>query len=278
MMEQQIEHEFEAMGARVKVMPHLSSRRNTRALRSSGSMTHTGHVDTIQIDIQRDGVGEFFDVRKGSEVRIEIPDCLPAERHLLLIAHHGRWGPTATYLCGRDERSWFVAAIPESANAHTVQSAMDALKPKEVWLAMQKFEVPMENRNRRRTAAFVRQGEWFFIPRPGIDVPERNVLHDEPIRRGAGNAHMCQFLHRVNGELVWVNKLYPNGLTKPELDRLLPAERKMSWWPTRRNARVFVRGYVRHPDHSAIWLMHWHQVVMNTETQARAMQHVAFLD
>ena len=41
---------------------------------------------------------------------------------------------------------------------------------------------------------------------------------------------------------------------------------------------VFVRGKVRHADHKTIVLSGWHQVLMNTETQAVAMRHVAFID
>jgi hypothetical protein len=39
-----------------------------------------------------------------------------------------------------------------------------------------------------------------------------------------------------------------------------------------------VKGAIRHADHETIWLRDWHEVVMNTETQARAMNQVAFLD
>jgi hypothetical protein len=45
-----------------------------------------------------------------------------------------------------------------------------------------------------------------------------------------------------------------------------------------RDARAFVKGSVRHPDHKTIWLPYWHQVAMNTETTALAMRNVAFLD
>jgi hypothetical protein len=45
-----------------------------------------------------------------------------------------------------------------------------------------------------------------------------------------------------------------------------------------RDARVFVKGKIRHPDHATLVLPYWHQVFMNTETRARAMREVAFLD
>src|SRR3712207_8814464 len=54
---------------------------------------------------------------------------------------------------------------------------------------------------RRRNEAFVRQGEWFFIPAPGMGVDENLILRNEPISRGAGSKpHMCQYVYRSGGE------------------------------------------------------------------------------
>jgi hypothetical protein len=46
----------------------------------------------------------------------------------------------------------------------------------------------------------------------------------------------------------------------------------------RRNPGVYVKGRIRHADHATITLHGWHQVLMNTEGQSRAMRNVAFLD
>jgi hypothetical protein len=46
----------------------------------------------------------------------------------------------------------------------------------------------------------------------------------------------------------------------------------------RRNPGVFVKGRIRHADHATIMLNGWHQVLMNTEAQSKAMKNVAFLD
>jgi hypothetical protein len=273
-MQQQIETVFQQMGARAKLTFGTPPERFVKQRRRLSFERR----EPFRIDVQRDNYGEYYDLRQGRDVRIEIPDCVPSDRHLVLLVHRGDWGQTQTYLCGRDERSWFVAAIPEAANARDVQAAKDARKPPEVWDAMRTFGVPMDRRDRRRTAAFARQGEWFFIPRPGMNVADRHVLHNEPMRRGAGKAHMCQFLHRVDGETVWVNDEHPNGLTWAEYHVLSIAERRQPWQQMVRDARVFVRGAIRHPDHNTIWLTIWHHVVMNTETQSRAMEHMAFLD
>jgi hypothetical protein len=105
------------------------------------------------------------------------------------------------------------------------------------------------------------------------------VLRDEPIRRGGGKPHRCQFLYRSGGERVHVNFRYPNGLTDAQYQELPQKERDARGWRQMvRDAHVFVKGAIRHPDHKTVWLALWHQVVMNTETQAAAMRHVAFLD
>ena len=49
------------------------------------------------------------------------------------------------------------------------------------------------------------------------------------------------------------------------------------WRAMWRNAGVYVRGRIRHPDHATITLHGWHRVLMNTESQSKAMRNVAFL-
>lgn len=46
----------------------------------------------------------------------------------------------------------------------------------------------------------------------------------------------------------------------------------------RRNPGVWVQGKIRHPDHKTVKLNGWHRVLMNTESQAASMRHLAFLD
>ncbi len=42
-----------------------------------------------------------------------------------------------------------------------------------------------------------------------------------------------------------------------------------------RNPELYVRGWVRHPDHKTIILHDWHRVVVNREVRGR---NVTFLD
>jgi hypothetical protein len=276
-MAQFIESHFGNMGARVRVAVATELRGGRRW---NGGRIGNRTPQAIRVDILRDGKGEYFEIAHRSDVDISVIDVRPSDRHLLLMAREGNSSePKSKFLCGRDERSWFVAAIPEKASVSTVQDAKDALKPEAVWESIRAHKLPLNNRDRRRTAAFIRQGEWFFIPRPQLRVDMKNVLTNEPIRRGAGKPHMCQFMHRDGGVQVWVCAQHPNGLTAQEYANLDPVQRKAERWRTMvRDAHVYVKGSIRHADHKTVWLPGWHEVVMNTETQARAMRQVAFLD
>ncbi|MGZ4197959.1 MAG: hypothetical protein ACXVUE_09275 [Solirubrobacteraceae bacterium] len=195
-----LQRRFAAIGARVKI-----------AGERHGSP---------QIDVRSDRRGEFFEVRfvgRGHAVDLEVVDVKRTERHLLLLARDDEG--KSKFLCGHDERHWFVAAVPETARGVTgVQTAKTALQPNVVRDAIER--VRPKNAFRRRNPAYVRQGEWFFVPAPRIDPPVTAVLFDEPVSRGRGKPHMMQFAYRQGGELVWVNYRYPNGITEAQYREL----------------------------------------------------------
>jgi hypothetical protein len=253
-----IDKAFSRMGARVKI--HEPTRSTV----------------PVRIDVRRDRKGEFFDIGTQSVSTLRVIDVAPAARHLLLVAGEGaeKW----KFLCGHDERAWFVAAVPESARGVTgVTAAREALKPAPVLEAQGRKGLSQKARGRRRNKAFVRQGEWFFIPQPDVVADEKAIFHNEPIRRGRGKPHWCQDLHRRGGTVVYVRHDYPNGVTEKAYQRF-SKERQRGARRMVRDAEVFVRGTVRHSDHKTIKLVGWHRVLMNTEHEAAAMQHVAFLD
>src|SRR4029453_6775954 len=130
----------------------------------------------------------------------------------------------------------------------------------------------IKNRLRRRNEAFVRQGEWFFIPAPGLSVNPKLVVRNEPISRGGGSkSHMCQYMFRSGGETVYVCRYYRQGITKDVYAQLLATNSKAKggdWRVMRRNASVYVHGRIWHPDHKTVVLDGWHRVLMNTEGQA----------
>ena len=242
----------------------------------------TATATAVSLDVRSDRRGEFFEValRPNAAPAIEPLDVRPGDRHLLLLVRDGR--EKSKFLCGHDERHWFVAAVPEAAPVGTVAQAMEALKPAEVRDTQARLGLRAGERNRRRNAAFVRQGEWFFLPVPDVVVDERFVLRWEPLRRGnGGKPHWTEWLYRTGGETVYVCDRHPNGLLEDQRKRVIrtnPEARQWTWRVMRRNPGVFVRGRVRHADHATVELVGWHRVVMNTETQARAMHNVAFLD
>jgi hypothetical protein len=232
-----------------------------------------------RINVRSDRRGEFFEVRfagNGNVVDLAVVDVDRAARHLLLLARDG--ADKSKFLCGHDERHWFVAAVPESARGVSgVASAMVALRPEVVRDAVDR--VRPKGAFRRRNAAYVRQGEWFFVPAPEARPPMRVVLFDEPLSRGRGKAHVMQFAYRRGGEPVWVSRRYRRGITDATYRRLTDAERQRENWSRMvRDAEVFAKGTIRHPDHATVVLRGWHRVAMNTEQTARAMRHVAFLD
>jgi hypothetical protein len=269
-----VKTKFGKLGARAKVRPLVQNRWQQTP-------------GPLRIDIGHDRYGEFFDIQADTEADVEVLDVQPKDRHLLLMVRQpaersGLPDVKDKFLCGHDERHWFVAGVPEDgAAASTVVTAKEALKPDLVRNLERGKKGKQKNRQRRKTETFIRQGEWFFIAAPDVQVDEKLVLRREPIRRGRGKPHICEFLYRDGGTTVHVCHRHPNGLTEKEYGSLLkrnPDAGKWNWQVMKRNPMVFVRGKVQHPDHATIRLNGWHRVEMNTESRSRAMASVAFLD
>lgn len=218
-------------------------------------------------------------------------DVQPRMRHLLLMARRTDEdgvpvsGGKSKFLCGHDERHWFVAVPRETVSS--VNEAMEALKPGGVARVQQRLGVRAKDWNRRKNAGFIRQGEWFFIPEPDFVAPSNAlILKDEPLRRGGtGKPHTIEFLYRFGGEEIQVCDRYPNGVSPAQYRRLMqnnPAARSWNWRTLRRNPRVFAKGKVSHADHATITLPFWHQVLMNTEQVVTAngqiSRNVSFID
>jgi hypothetical protein len=272
----QLESKFAAMGARMKVREIPSRWRQ-------GDRSWIEPRD-FAMDLRRDGNGQFFELRVpthlSDSLEISVMQALPEEQHLLLAVRNTAAKPQLDrFLCGHDEREWFVAAVPGGASS--VRQAMDALQPEGVHQALARSQVSSRKRYSRKNRAFRRQGEWFFVPEPSFVADEDLILRDEPLRRGAGKPHMVEELHRTGGDTVHVCRKHPNGVTPGVYRSILqrdPAAAQWGWQVMRRNPVVYARGGVRHSDHETITLPFWHRVIMNTETQSRTMARVAFLD
>src|SRR5262245_13104635 len=166
---------FARMGARLRVNELM------RVMGPRGEQT-------LSLDVRSDDEGEYFDIRMRHEapVELEVIDLQRRERHLLLAARES--GSRDLYLCGHDERHWFVAGVPERRGAvNSVLGAMESLKPEEVLQAQRRQGIKGKELRRRKNAAYVRQGEWFFLPMPKLHVDKTEVLYNEPLSRGNGS-------------------------------------------------------------------------------------------
>ena len=259
---------FALMGARLQ-------------LREIGNVLPRWRRETAGIDIGTDKRGEFFDIRvaRGEEVEYEVVDLRRDLRHLLLLGRRGE--QKEKYLCGHDERHWFVCAVPRRYVSGVV-TAFEALQPPIVRWAVKATLRRQKNRFRRSNEAYVRQGEWFFVPQPDLVVPERLMLRNEPLSRGGGSKpHMCQFAYRSGGESVMVCSRFPMGISHAQYRNVLasnPKAVRWGWHQMTRDPAFYVRGRVWHKDHKTVVLDLWHRVAMNTEREAPFAPRVAFLD
>ena len=254
---------FEEIGARLRVSGEVS--RENRA----------------GIDIKFDLHGEYFDIQvdPNDKVDYEVVDLRPDLRHLLLMAR--RENGKQRFLCGHDERHWFVCAVP-GHSVSSVVKALEALQPVFVKGVVHRRVKRAKDRLRRKNKAFVRQGEWFFVPVQSLTVDPRLINRNEPLSRGAGSKpHVCQFLYRTGGEVVWVASQMPQGVNEAQHRKILlnlPKAKAWNWRQMTREPMVYVRGRVSHPDHKTIVLHDWHRVLMNTEGHAPGASHIVFLD
>jgi len=253
-----LKRHFDTMGARVKFrLPDKGTR-----WQSAPSL------DYFTIDIQADKGGEYFDITQGENApEFELLQAQPKAQHLLLYTKDGR-----RFLCGHDERHWFVSAI--RGKVSTVRAAKQSLLPEAIWKQVKHFP-PGEVDNRHNTV-FKRQGEWFFVP-TNREVPKSLIHKNEPLLRNIGSkVHICQEIYREGGELVYI-------VGNKQMDEKEYAKRKKNdpyfdkgKLRTRaRNPNVYARGYVKHEDHATIKLECWHRVFINAEFTTSA---VSFLD
>ena len=180
----QLQTDFARIGARLRVLPERRTFRTASA--------------AVRLDVGDDRDGEIFDLRFDASTSPDLiaVDVRPERRHLLLLLREPpvdrphQTPVKSRFLCGHDERHWFVAGVPEAVRGvSSVRTAMDALKPAAVRQAELRAGVKPRERDRRKNAAFLRQGEWFFLPAADLVVDPFRVRRNEPPQpRGAEQA------------------------------------------------------------------------------------------
>ena len=140
---------------------------------------------SFTLDIVENTRKEYFKLqviqaRKDKELILYATDIQPKLRHLILVGinENANTNPKINevqkFLCGHDERHWFAASV--SNNITKVHQAMDDLKPTMVLASLKRNGVKLQNRNKRHNKAFVRQGEWFFVPTTQDGIAERRKV------------------------------------------------------------------------------------------------------
>jgi hypothetical protein len=253
---EQLKKHFAKIGARVKFRGLEGVRRRVTS-------------DYLALDVGRDRRGEYFDISQGEDApELDVLQVVSKDRHLLLYARDGE-----RFLCGHDERHWFVAAVEDRVS--TVGGAKLALQPEAVRSKTGIF-APSVTDN-RKNVVFKRQGEWFFVPvDSGFRVEEYTVFRNEPLKRNAqSKPHICDELCRGGGRLVYE---YRRRIwEKEEFETMQRKEPSFGRWARSwiADPEVYVRGRVRHPDHKTLKFEEWHRVYINGEVTSSA---VAFID
>lgn len=242
-----LEKAFRKMKADVKI-------KNGRAHRGGG----------YNVDVKK---GKFLFDLGDTAAKVTILEADSIDRHVLLnvnrtITKRTRDGGERKeivndkWLCGHDERDWFVA----SAKGVNIWEAKQSLKPKEVQAA--ELVLKPKKRQKRKNEAFKRQGEWFFIPAPELQIPAGELtFKDEPISRGRGSKpHIVEEVYRTGGREVWVidGRVATDQEYRESKDKARFTRRTA-------DATVYGRGTVKHGDHKTLILETWHKILMNSE-------------
>ena len=178
-----LETSFGASGPRLKVSDGLERRRRIIS------------DVAVALDIQRDRKGEFFEVIRSSGYRGKSRGARRPVRRPTSAAD-GPGGKREAQVPVRPRRAALVRRRPARVGSGRHSPGCEGgAEPAEVQNAQARMGLRAEARNRRKNAAYRRQGEWFFIPVPDFSVAEKLVLHHEPLSRGnGGKPHWAESL------------------------------------------------------------------------------------
>jgi hypothetical protein len=172
-----------------------------RAFARIGARVRVSTSPTVRVGVTPGGTF-LLEVPVGAEALAL--SVVARNRHLLLLT---RSTGDSRFLCGHDERAWFVAGLLQSARVTTVEQALDALKPD----AVRTLDGTGSRRHRRKPG-WRRQGEWFFVPRPDLVVDPALVLRHQPLLAGPrATPHIAEEAVRLGGESVYLIRYWVPG-------------------------------------------------------------------
>lgn len=276
-MSDQVVNDFAKIGARVKL--RKLPQRNVRVFNPRTLLWPRAPDLKYTVDVGEDSKGEFFDIAVAdmSDVGFRVINTDPEIRHLVLMDT----GDKKKMLCGHDERHWFAAEVGERSGIKNVADAMAALKPLAVARVENELHVKPEDRQKRKNPAYIRQGEWFFVPVGDKDLSAHVIHKNEPIQLVGRSEHIVEELCRHGGETVMTCARYRGGkpISLDKYNKLIRTNKEANtwFWQTRtQGATVYARGAVRHGDHATIHLQGWHEVHATAEMVGST--RVTFLD
>ncbi len=91
-----------------------------QAIGAEAFVETTGRI--FEIDVRQSGDRETYRLKYplADTIRAEALDVRPKQRHLVLDVSGWRLPISGRYLCGHDERHWFVASLPLARQTATV--------------------------------------------------------------------------------------------------------------------------------------------------------------
>ncbi len=191
------------------------------------------------IDVGRNAAREWIALSPG-EADVQVIDADAVHHQVLLLVKSvdglGR-RTKEKILAGRDERSLFAVRVfgGPRRTLNTVAAAHEALMPEPLrGTGSHGRRVPRYRRPRP-----VRQGDWFFLPCPGLPRDMPGAVRKGRLGIVGGRFHVADLLL---GD--------PRTIRLPTFS-LLPVH------------RVYARGFVRHPEHRPLHLPCWHEVFPN---------------
>ncbi len=245
--EKNILKKFEEIGAKVRIEENSNSISNFR----------------MNI-IERKSEEVFFISLKKPIIELQVLQTRKDINHLLLMVKDNEIGTQEKFLCGFDERHWFLVGVDD--NVRNVDHAMLSLKPALVDIQQKIKKIKRKNINKRHNKAFIRQGEWFFIS-SRISINTQNYIMYK--NHSLGNGHVCDEVCETVIETYFHSKHAPKGLLKGNYKRFLEKHPHIhpnkGWWTSIMYFDRYARGHVRHKDHKTIYLNGWHIVLKNRQ-------------